>query len=130
MDQCLVVVFVLLWYILISHCTYCFLSAYLCFYRSFPQSLTVEYQKQLRPVTHVSTEIVYPLCLPPPSLILSLTSTSFPVDNKYHVAMPSRDILGQYSQTHTHGHIQIAFNSVGLDTPTVEATVMGHYECY
>lgn len=66
----------------------------------------------------------------PLSLSLSSTSTSFPMDNKYHVAMPSRDILGQYSQTHTHRHIQIAFNSVGLDTPTVEATVMGHYECY
>lgn len=87
----------------------CGISSYLTaltvsfsFYRSFPQSLTVEYQKQLRPVTHVCTEIVYPLCLPPPSLFLSSTSTSFPVDNKYHVAMPSRDKLGQYSQTHTH----------------------------
>lgn len=36
----------------------------------------------------------------PPSL--SSSSTSCPVDNKHHVAMPSRDKLGPYSQTHTH----------------------------
>lgn len=82
--------------------------AYLRFYRSFPQSLTVEYQKQLRLVTHVSTEIVYPLCLAPPcpllSLSLSSSSTSCPVDNKHHVAMPSRDKLGPYSQTHILTH--------------------------
>lgn len=38
----------------------------------------------------------------PSSLSLSLSSsTSCPVDNKHRVAMPSRDKLGPYSQTHT-----------------------------